>query len=117
MIHWVSTTATQSDGFTPRGWKIHAIEGEEELTFKQAVGIKAKCGLTPSGWGLDLHLEKKCARCLLALGIACTLCRGKGSTGSALDGTWELCCPCGGTGEKEKQNAFDALAKARAAAP
>lgn len=100
VIHWVSTAATQSDGFTPRGWKLHAIEAPEKVTFREAKAQRSKCNMSPRLWGLDLHIDKKCAPCLRALDLDCKACRGVGSTGKPSKSTWKLCYECHGTGER-----------------
>ncbi len=97
---WVVTNTYTRYG-EPRGWKLHAVEADESAAFEDIKGLDAACGLrSKRGWGLDLFIEKKCARCLVATGRACTYCRGKGSTGSALSGTWDSCQQCGGSGER-----------------
>lgn len=101
VFEWLPTGATYpGPGGEPRGWRLHAVMGAtKEMTAGEAWKLPAACGLTPRPWGMDLFIEKKCARCLRALGIACAACRGKGSTGSTLDGSWEVCLGCFGTGE------------------
>jgi len=60
----------------PRGWKCHAVllNGDN--------GGKAACGMRAAhGYAMDLFIEKKCARCLIVLGLACKACRGTGANG------------------------------------
>lgn len=99
-FEWLSTGAVRDNG-EPRGWKLHAVIGAtEEMKAAQAWELASACGLSAREWGMDLFVEKKCARCLLATGLACPTCRGKGSHGKVSEGTWELCRDCGATGEK-----------------
>lgn len=100
VFQWLTTGATYANG-EPRGWKLHAVLGAtEKMTGLEASRLPSACGLDPRPWGLDLFIEKKCARCLVAVGLACGTCRGKGSHGSLRDGTWAASCVgCGGTGE------------------
>jgi len=47
------------------GWRLHAVMAENEETLSQLRGRRAACGLLPKyGWGLDLFVDRKCARCL-----------------------------------------------------
>lgn len=46
-----------------RGWKLHAIDSEEN-SFKLLSRKAALCGLLPThGWSLDLFIEDKCTKC------------------------------------------------------
>jgi hypothetical protein len=70
------------------GRKLHAVKASDDETFGDIVDRRSLCGRWPAhGWTDDLFNEKKCARCLVALGIHCTACRGAG------------CWKCGNTGE------------------
>lgn len=69
MIHWLTTApnprspATGTDA-GQRGWRLHAVEGPEGATLKELRFKGALCGLRPRhGWGLDMFIEDKCARC------------------------------------------------------
>ncbi len=71
MIHWLTTapnpryihkTHSADDG--QRGWRMHAVNAPEKATFEEIKTRRAVCGLLPgTGWGLDLFIEQKCARC------------------------------------------------------
>jgi len=101
--HWVVTN-NYSKSDVPRGWKLHAVEAPEKATFEDIKRLEAACGLhTRRGWSIDLFITKKCARCLVALGLACPFCRGKGETGRFE--TWNNCYPCNGTGELSQTGA------------
>jgi hypothetical protein len=101
-LEWLTTAATTSAG-EPRGWKLHAVLGATKKSTLRDLnerGARAACGLrTP--WGTDLFIDKKCARCLRKLGLACPKCKGNGSVGSVLDRTYDNCNDCHGTGEKD----------------
>lgn len=65
-----------------RGWKLHAIAESGGSTFAEVRNRRAKCGLLPRhGWGLDLFIEDRCARCEQA--IAATERRAVRGTGKA----------------------------------
>lgn len=98
-IQWVTTGVHRKYG-EPRGWKLHAVKAQPEETFKGIAGRRSACGHV-APWGMDLHIEKKCAVCLRATGLACRTCRGRGHVGKALDQTLEHCWKCHGTGERE----------------
>lgn len=101
MVHQWVVTNTYTRAGEPRGWKLHAVEADESESSNDIKWRVAACGLSSRrGWTLDLFIEKKCARCLVATSKACKNCRGKGSTGSAISGTWDSCKPCIGTGEQ-----------------
>lgn len=74
MIIWLTTQASgrahthgADDGVT--GWKLHAVEcPSENMSFPEIKHYRALCGLSPRmGWGLDLFIEDKCSRCLMAV--------------------------------------------------
>lgn len=68
-IQWLTTlpsgkahTCETDDGVT--GWRTHAVEADEATLFKDIRDRRALCGLRPRhGWGMDLFIEDKCARC------------------------------------------------------
>lgn len=59
---WVTTSPNPRTPATghdagQRGWRLHAIKSESKFAL-------AACGLRPRyGWGLDLLINDKCARC------------------------------------------------------
>lgn len=71
-MHWVTTEPNPRSPATghaagQRGWKLHYVPSDEE-TFVGLRYTAALCGLRPRhGWGLDMFIEDKCARCLRAL--------------------------------------------------
>jgi hypothetical protein len=78
----------------PRGWKCHAVQTVKMDTL---VGVRmpAACGLRARhGWAADLFITKKCARCLVALGVQCKTCSGTGRAQG-----YAPCLPCLATGE------------------
>lgn len=88
--------ATGTDAGTV-GWKTHALAVSSTALLSHFRRARAVCGLLPAhGWGMDLFIERKCARCLRALGIACSVCRGTGTR----DG-W--CSACVGTGLEKRR--------------
>lgn len=66
---WVTTAPnprSSAMGFDAgqRGWKLHAIRGDESESFADIKRRPSLCGLIPRhGWGLDLFIEDRCARC------------------------------------------------------
>jgi hypothetical protein len=81
-----------------RGWRLHAVKATKSQTFAQVNGYSAACGLRPPhGWGMDLFIERRCSRCLVALGVACVACRGRGMVGKNAD----HCDKCFGRGVTE----------------
>ncbi len=51
-----------------RGWRTHAVIAYEEQSLTEIANYRALCGLRARhGWGIDLFIEQKCARCLRAL--------------------------------------------------
>lgn len=68
-IQWLTTAPNPrvrgygaDDG--QRGWKLHAVIADDSQLFADIRNSRALCGLLPShGWGLDLFIEDKCARC------------------------------------------------------
>ena len=75
MIQWLTTrpsgrahTHGADDGQT--GWRLHAVVANSEATFEQIKHYRAACGMRPRhGWGLDLFIERRCARCEKKLGL------------------------------------------------
>ena len=81
------------------GRRLHGVRAFDEESDHDMRARPAACGrLAKYGWCVDLHNEKKCIRCLRALGLACSLCHGKGSTGRGA--AWKYCAVCRGTGER-----------------
>lgn len=51
-----------------RGWRLHAIEAHPETSLGEVRYKSAFCGVLPgNGWGLDLFIDQKCARCVRVL--------------------------------------------------
>lgn len=89
-----------------RGWRLHAVAAAPSETFGEVRDRVAACGLKPShGWGLDMFIDRPCARCLRATGAVCATCRG---TRRERDGTpyGRFCRTCNGTGTREGQTAI-----------
>ena len=67
-VQWLTTApnprvAPTGPDAGQRGWKLHAVETDSE-TFKGVGWTRAVCGVRPAhGWGLDLFIFEKCARC------------------------------------------------------
>jgi len=98
-IGWMNTGTYRKNG-EPRGWKLHAVElpNGDDTKVAEIVGTRSACGLSSrNGWDIDLFIEKKCARCLRTLGLACPNCRGRGDLGRKHQYGW--CSVCMGTGE------------------
>jgi len=80
-----------------RGWRIHAVTAAKTETFESVRDRRAACGLLPAhGWGMDLFVDRPCARCLVKLGLACPKCRGRGAVGRVRLGTHQTCPDCYG---------------------
>lgn len=69
-IQWLTTAPNPRSPATghdagQRGWKLHAVETEEDpATFKAVRYLPAACGLRPAhGWGLDLFITDRCKHC------------------------------------------------------
>lgn len=68
-VLWLTTapsgrahTHGADDGQT--GWRLHAVPGSWSETFTDIGRRAAICGVKPgTGWGLDLFIERRCARC------------------------------------------------------
>lgn len=80
MIFWL-TTAPHPDapatGYDAgqRGWRTHAVEAEADSTFDNIsqADVRAACGLRAAhGWGMDLFIDRRCERCVKALGLEFT---------------------------------------------
>jgi len=74
-VQWLTTgvnpsvRATGSDAGT-RGWRLHAVEAGSDESIAAVRVRPAVCGLVPAhGWGLDLFVDRKCARCARALSL------------------------------------------------
>lgn len=73
-IQWLTTAPnprSQATGHDSgqRGWKLHAVNADDDDTFLGIGHRAAVCGLRPVyGWGLDMFITDKCARCQRALG-------------------------------------------------
>ena len=74
-IQWLSTAPNPRSPATggdagQRGWRLHAVNADDDDTFLGIGPRKAMCGLRPAyGWSLDMFIEDKCGRCKAALGI------------------------------------------------
>lgn len=72
-IKWFTTAPNPNSPATghdagQRGWKLHAVNVDDDDTFLGIGPRAAACGLRPAhGWGLDMFIDDKCARCLSAL--------------------------------------------------
>lgn len=50
-----------------RGWRCHAVLATDKETDTEIRYRRALCGLRAAhGWGVDLFIEQKCARCAAA---------------------------------------------------
>lgn len=84
-FHWFTTepnplVVSHSADSGQRGWRQHAVESSATEVIGDIKARRAACGLRAAhGWNLDLFIEKKCARCLYALGLACPECQGRGT--------------------------------------
>lgn len=51
-----------------RGWRTHAVQAADGDTFEQVKHLAAACGQRARhGWGMDMFIELKCAKCVRAL--------------------------------------------------
>jgi hypothetical protein len=72
-IQWLTTAPNPRSPATgvdagQRGWKLHAINADEVVSFSDIGRRSAACGLRPAyGWSLDLFINDQCARCRRAL--------------------------------------------------
>lgn len=86
-----------------RGWRLHAVAASEYDTLTSVRCSSAACGVRAAhGWDMDLFIDRPCARCLVALGRACELCRGQGYTGKRSE-RHQWCGACCGTGRNEEE--------------
>lgn len=70
-IEWLSTEPNpKTSGMNAAGgWKLHAVNIDNDATYLGIGPRAAVCGTRPAhGWGCDLFIEDKCMRCLLSLG-------------------------------------------------
>ena len=78
--HWLTTAPNPaSHRGTPfwnewdqgqRGWRLHAVPGDEDATFTQSRFEPSVCGIIPRhGWDLDAFVEDRCVRCAKRLGL------------------------------------------------
>jgi hypothetical protein len=72
-IQWLTTAPNPRSPATgydagQRGWRVHAVRAYRTQTFDAIKFYPALCGLEPAhGWGVDLYIDRKCARCVAAL--------------------------------------------------
>lgn len=129
LIYWMTTmpnpsVVSHTADAGQRGWRTHAVpqqEFEAELARIKSEGktlqfraprVRALCGLRPGhGWGHDLFIEEKCARCarIAENNGCCDVCSGEGRTmqmvsrndGSGFGDEKLLPCKvCSGTGHQ-----------------
>ena len=68
-IQWLTTSPNPRSAATghdagQRGWRLHAVEADENQKFTEIRGRRALCGVLPRhGWGLDMFVEDRCKRC------------------------------------------------------
>jgi len=70
-FEWLSTEPNpRASGLNAAGgWKLHAINLDDDATYLGIGPRAAACGLRPAhGWGIDLFVTDRCIRCRLALG-------------------------------------------------
>ena len=81
---WLTTqnNPTLSVDAEPRGWRRHAVVGDDNETFEEYTKRRALCGLRARhGWGMDLFIVKRCKRCVRLSGVVeCRVCKGYGCT-------------------------------------
>ena len=105
-VQWLTTypsgrahTHGADDGQT--GWRTHAVVASDDMKLPLK-NVRAICGLMPRhGWGMDLFIERKCARC------ACITCQGDGkimqATGDEQHPLQAITCPqCSGLGVRKQ---------------
>lgn len=72
-VHWLTTgvnPSVRATGFdaSTRGWRLHAVESSSDESIAAVRVRPAVCGLVPAhGWGLDLFVDRQCARCARVL--------------------------------------------------
>lgn len=107
---WLTTapdphTRDRSYDAGQKGWRTHAVEAEDSDKFSSISQKRSACGILPAhGWSLDLFVEKKCARCLRKLGLACPKCNAR---------PYAYCGPCTGTGERDRIRSEEARPEPR----
>lgn len=68
---WLTTAPSPAakPGSDPRGWRTHAVDANDEMSFEELNRQRAVCGLAPAhGWDIDLYIDRKCARCAAMTG-------------------------------------------------
>jgi hypothetical protein len=71
-IQWLTTasnprTVSFSADAGTHGWRQHAVCADENTLFVELRNQPSLCGLIPRhGWDIDLFVDTKCKRCLLA---------------------------------------------------
>lgn len=51
-----------------RGWRTHAVEAIADASWESIRFVRSACGLMANhGWGMDMFIDHKCARCMRAL--------------------------------------------------
>lgn len=68
-IVWLNTVPKPGTENTrgQRGWKFHAVRGNEKETFEAVKYRRSLCGLLPMyGWHIDLYMNEnaRCERCV-----------------------------------------------------
>lgn len=72
-IQWLTTEPNSRSPATghdagQRSWRLHAVIADGRTQFASIRGRAALCGLVPRhGWGLDLFVSDRCARCCAKL--------------------------------------------------
>lgn len=70
-IEWLSTEPNpNASGMNAAGgWKLHAVNMDNDATWLGIGPRAAVCGTRPAhGWGFDLFIKDRCTRCLTCLG-------------------------------------------------
>ena len=68
--HWLTTSPnprSRATGYDAgqRGWRLHLVDVDGRKNSKGVDNAPALCGLRPAhGWGVDLFIDRPCARCL-----------------------------------------------------
>jgi hypothetical protein len=71
MYQWLTTAPNPraSDSAQPTGWRLHAVPVYADQRFTDISRLPSVCGLIPThGWGLDLFITERCARCAKTVG-------------------------------------------------
>lgn len=96
-IQWMTTlpnpyVISHSENDGQRGWRLHAVRADDSETGDDVKHRRSLCGILPGhGWGLDLFIDRSCVRCLVAAGLACTACKGRGRGPKPLRTPCEVC--------------------------